>query len=151
MDMCWQLIMRNLTFNNSCFPFPFFSNSFLCYRARTLPVYLSQVRPTYKTKLTSFRTRWINWTHSRTQLKQALGKTIMRWWSYYRTQVAVLMVRSSIVPHHKWQWEPGTFYHMCDIKGIDRQDVAQKEYYIWWIFFDICWNVGRANQIQTAA
>jgi len=60
-------------------------------------MYLSQDGPTFRT---TFRTRWTlyrvkqstyrtNWTRFRTQLKQALGKTIMRWWSYYRTTVAV--------------------------------------------------------------
>jgi len=53
-------------------------------------MYLSQDRPTFRT---TFRTRWTlyrtNWTHFRTQLKQPLGKAIMRWWSYYRTTVAV--------------------------------------------------------------
>ena len=62
-------------------------------------MYLSQVRLTYRSKLRTFRTRWTlfktNWTRSKTQPKQALGKTITRWWSYYRTPVAVWMVRPS--------------------------------------------------------
>ena len=82
-------------------------------------VYLSQdrptFRPTFRTRWTLFRTSWTqyntkswtkrtSWTHSRIQLKQALGKTITRWWSYYTIPVAVWMVRSNIAPrfpHHK--------------------------------------------------
>jgi len=41
-------------------------------------------------------------TPSRITLKQALGNTIMRWWSYYRTSVAVWKVRPCLVSRSHW-------------------------------------------------
>ena len=52
------------------------------------------------------------WARFRTQLKQALGNTITRWWSYYRTPAAVRTVRSSLIPrppHCKTMGGAGTF------------------------------------------
>ena len=127
-----------------------------------------QVMQTSRTRLTCFRTRWTcfrtkwltwrtNWTHFRTQLKQALGNTITRWWSYYRTPAAVRMVRSSLIPrppHCKTMGGAGTFIK-CTPSRVDtcQTYLVLRKNCIWQQTLHlthICQNGGRTNQIYSS-